>query len=159
MVIIRCMRHLWWPENHHEKESRRKQELRPLISSFSSLRFRLHRKHVRILFRERYSPKMESNLKKKQEFILLVLILTLHGADIFTQILGTMLPPKALQRKTQPTCLFSFWIVLMEIWDLLDTTMHGWFNHIPNSNAGPLGCLTSNLLAVKTFPASLQPRT
>lgn len=33
---------------HHEKEGGSKQELRPLIPSFPSLRFRLHRKHVGI---------------------------------------------------------------------------------------------------------------
>ena len=54
--------HGWSPKYHHEKEGGSKQELRPLIPSFPSLRFRLHRKHVGILIRESYSPKKKSNV-------------------------------------------------------------------------------------------------
>ena len=45
------------PKYHHEEEGGGKQEFCSLISSISSLRLRLHRKHVRILRKKRYSPK------------------------------------------------------------------------------------------------------
>ena len=52
------------PEYHHEKESGRKQEFRPFISSSFPLRFRLNGKHVRILIRIDFStnPKNQTTI-------------------------------------------------------------------------------------------------